>query len=197
MRKYVVPSFGLILTLMLLLAGGSAFAAGNGATASQAQVHNLKATLTGPVEVPPGDPDGRGTATVTLNADTGQVCYWLAVSNIKLPAAAAHIHKGAPGVAGPIVVPLFTTPDADGKANGCVKADVALINAIGANPADYYVNVHNKDFPAGAVRGQLAKATQQLPDTGMSQLPIALLAGLGLMGLCAGLGLRRRVHAAA
>src|ERR687886_71901 len=139
MRRYRGPSFGLILTLMLLLASGSVLAAGDRAAAEQ--VSNLAATLTGPVEVPPGDPDGRGTATVTLDANTGQVCYRIDVSNIALPAAAAHIHKGAPGVAGPIVVP-FTAPDANGKANGCVNADKALVQAIGASPADYYVNVH-------------------------------------------------------
>jgi LPXTG-motif cell wall-anchored protein len=194
MRKYVVPSLGLMLTLTLLFARGSVLAAGDHAAAGQTQVYNLTATLTGPVEVPPGDPDGQGTATVTLDANTGQVCYRLNVSNIILPAIGAHIHKGAPGVAGPIVVP-FTAPDADGKANGCVKADVALVKAIGASPADYYVNVHTTDFKPGAVRGQLAKAAQQLPNTGMSSLPIALLAGLALLVLCAGLGLRRRARA--
>ncbi len=196
MRKYVVPSFGLILTLMLLFASGSALAAGDRAATSQAQVHNLTATLTGPAEVPPGDPDGRGTATVTLDTNTGQVCYRLDVSNITLPAAASHIHKGAAGVAGPIVVP-FTAPDVNGKANGCVNADKALVQAIGASPADYYVNVHNKDFPPGAVRGQLAKGTQQLPNTGISELPIALIAGLGLVALWVGLSLHRRARATA
>ncbi len=40
---------------------------------------------------------------------------------------------------------------------GCVKVDRALALEILKRPADYYVNVHNAEFPGGAVRGQLAK----------------------------------------
>jgi hypothetical protein len=57
---------------------------------------------------------------------------------------------------GPIVVPL-AAPDATGVSSGCVSADPELIKAIRQNPEAYYVNVHNADFPAGALRGQLSK----------------------------------------
>jgi hypothetical protein len=36
-----------------------------------------------------------------------------------------------------------------------VTADRELLKAIASDPEDYYVNVHNADYPAGAVRGQL------------------------------------------
>jgi CHRD domain len=115
----------------------------------------LNATLTGAAEVPgPGDPDGAGTALLRLRIGQGQICHTLSVSNITLPAAAAHIHLGAAGVAGPVVVTLVT-PDADGNVQGCVAVDRALVKQILMNPAGYYVNVHTSDFPAGAVRGQL------------------------------------------
>jgi hypothetical protein len=116
----------------------------------------LSATLTGAAEVPgPGDADGTGTAMLRLRLGQGQICHMLSVSNITLPATAAHIHVGAANVAGPVVVPL-TTPDADGNVSGCVAADRALVKQILMNPAGYYVNVHTSDFPAGAVRGQLS-----------------------------------------
>jgi hypothetical protein len=115
----------------------------------------LTATLTGAAEVPgPGDPNGTGTATLKLNQGRGKVCFVLTASNITLPATGAHIHVGAAGVAGGIVVPL-TPPDASGISGGCVDAPRATIKAIKKNPSGYYVNVHTSDFPAGAIRGQL------------------------------------------
>ena len=116
----------------------------------------LDATLTGAAEVPgPGDPDGAGTAQVRLRLGQGQICATLSVSNVTLPALAAHIHSGVAGVAGPVVVTLVT-PDADGNVSGCVAVDRALVKQILQNPAGYYVNVHTSDLPAGAIRGQLS-----------------------------------------
>jgi hypothetical protein len=112
-------------------------------------------TLTGAAEVPgPGDPDGSGTATVTLNQGQSEICFEITVSGIA-PATAAHIHVAPAGIAGPVVVPL--TPPTSGSSSGCVSVDPGLIKAIRQNPSAYYVNVHNADFPAGAVRGQLSK----------------------------------------
>jgi hypothetical protein len=115
----------------------------------------LTTTLTGAAEVPgPGDPDGTGTAQLRLRKGQGEICFKLVVSNITLPASAAHIHKGAADVAGPVVVTL-TTPDADGSVEGCVSVPRALVKDIQKNSSEYYVNVHTSDYPAGAVRGQL------------------------------------------
>jgi hypothetical protein len=114
----------------------------------------LQVALSGDGEQPAGDPVGTGTATFRLRSGQGQVCYQVAVKN--LPAAvAAHIHKGASGVAGPVVLPL-ATPNASGASRGCAPAARTLVAAILSAPAEYYVNVHTAEFPAGAVRGQLA-----------------------------------------
>jgi hypothetical protein len=101
-----------------------------------------------------GDLDGTGTASLTFNPGLEQVCFELSVEDITLPATAAHIHGGPVTAPGPIVVPL-TAPDATGESSGCVSADRTLILSIMRNPQDYYVNVHNTDFPPGALRGQL------------------------------------------
>jgi hypothetical protein len=114
-------------------------------------------TLTGAAEAPgPGDPDGSGTAFLSLNPGAGQVCFELSVSGIALPATGAHIHVAPAGSPGPVVVPL-TPPDASGTSSGCVSASRELIIAIIQDPDAYYVNVHSTEFPAGAVRGQLSK----------------------------------------
>jgi hypothetical protein len=121
----------------------------------------LTATLTGENEVNgngdpnQGDLDGDGTAEITLKQRRGKVCFDIAVTNIQLPAQAAHIHQGPAGQNGPIKVTL-TPPGADGHSSGCVRTGRALIRMIKANPSDYYVNVHTGDFPNGALRGQLA-----------------------------------------
>ena len=102
-----------------------------------------------------GDADGAGQALITLNVGQREICWETSASNITLPAAASHIHKAAPGIRGPIVVPL-SPPGAGGTATGCASGvDRELVKDILNNPASYYVNVHTSDFPAGAVRGQL------------------------------------------
>jgi hypothetical protein len=116
----------------------------------------LRASLSGVSEVPgPGDADGTGTASIRTLAGIGQVCYLLNVANIRLPATAAHIHRGASGVAGPPVVGL-KPPAANGSSQGCVAAPRTLVAAILATPSNYYVNVHTTDFQDGAIRGQLS-----------------------------------------
>jgi len=116
----------------------------------------LSAHLTGAAEKPnPGDTDGAGHATFKVNVGQSEVCYELSVEKIA-EATMAHIHKAGPDAAGPVAVPL-TKPDAAGKSKGCAKADAAVVKDILQNPGGYYVNVHNAEFPAGAVRGQLSK----------------------------------------
>ena len=116
-------------------------------------------TLDGAQEVPgPGDPDGTGTAKLTINTDTPvpTVSWEFTAQNILMPLTGAHIHSAPFGVAGPIVV------DFSGQLTGSGLADSDLSNVV-ANPAGFYVNLHNADFPAGAIRGQIpAPATLAL-----------------------------------
>jgi hypothetical protein len=144
MRPLVL--FTVVMTLALLT--GAHAAAGQ-------KMGKATAKLTGDAEVPgPGDPKGSGTVQVTLDPDTGEVCYELSVANIQ-EATAAHIHEGAMGKEGPVKVPLEAPKT--GSAKGCAKTDVIVIQAMMKDPAGYYVNVHNAAFPKGAVRGQLSK----------------------------------------
>src|SRR4051812_30010058 len=76
----------------------------------------LAASLYGRNNVPPADPDGFGYARVTFTPSTGRVCWNLSVSKIE-PATAAHIHAGAAGTNGPVVIP-FTAPNNDGMSHG-------------------------------------------------------------------------------
>jgi hypothetical protein len=125
----------------------------------------LVAGLNGANEVPgPGDPDGRGLALVRTGRS--RVCFALGWSGIA-PPIFAHIHVGAAGVAGPVVVLFFDVPELAGAptatlpatvaaAAGCVgDQDPALLRNIRRHPADYYANIHTLEFVPGAIRGQL------------------------------------------
>jgi hypothetical protein len=102
--------------------------------------------------VPPVASNGSGTALVTLNQGQAEVCWDISVSDLTSPVILAHIHHGAAGVNGPVVVDFMEPVNG---LQGCVHADPALIKQIRQDPADYYVNVHTTMFPAGEVRGQL------------------------------------------
>jgi hypothetical protein len=124
-----------------------------GSVSADVQLRVTGTILTGAAEVPgPGDADGVGIAGVTVNVHRAKVCYALAVKHIE-PATAAHIHRGPVGVAGPVVVPL--DPPSDGFSAACVTVDRQLATEIANDPSGFYINVHNTNFPAGAIRGQL------------------------------------------
>jgi len=101
------------------------------------------------------DTDGAGHATFKIDTAKNEVCYDVMVEKIGA-ATAAHVHKGAAGASGPPVVPM-KAPDASGKSSGCATVGADVVKDILANPAGYYVNVHNAEFPGGAIRGQLSK----------------------------------------
>jgi hypothetical protein len=140
----------LLFTAALAVAGCATTAE----TAAEAVAETDKATLTGAQEVPgPGDPDGTANAELTVVDQADNVCYEINdVRNID-PATAAHVHRGARGVAGPPVIPL--TPPTSGESEGCVKVDEALADEIKNFPSRFYFNIHNAAYPAGAIRGQV------------------------------------------
>jgi CHRD domain len=155
---------------LLLLGLGAAVATGHGGgghkgdhhPANKARSLALFADLNGRNELDAktlqpgaGDPDGFGSASVTINGTS--LCFGITVGNLDTPVM-AHIHKGRKFENGPVVVPL-TPPTAGnpGASSACVTVDATLAADILAHPRAYYVNVHTEAFQAGAVRGQLKR----------------------------------------
>jgi hypothetical protein len=138
--------------------------------------HNFITHLTGKEEVPPRDTRAQGVAAVHLSKDGTKLHFIVAVVHIR-NVVAAHIHNGAAGVNGPVVVTLFTAPPNGGPTNGILahgtvvrgedlsaEAFDALVAAMRAG--NTYINVHTNDgvappntgpgdFPGGEIRGQL------------------------------------------
>jgi hypothetical protein len=158
-------------TRRLLLAGVAVVvgASGIGGIAvAHGSRDQLQAELRGRDEVtdPPGglqDRDARGEAEIRVRG-TDQVCFRITFDNTGTPNR-GHIHVGASGANGGIVVPLFELAalPADqrndvlekGWIADCVAADPGVVTAITTDPDSYYVNIHNSRFPAGSARGQL------------------------------------------
>jgi hypothetical protein len=153
-RALATAALTVIATALAALAPSGALA--------DAKTATFTIQLSGAAEVCPTAPTtcggpGTGTATIAIDRNAKTVCYSITTQNVALPLLAAHIHEAPVGVAGPVVVPLFTSPVNSAATSGCVTdVNKNLLKDILRNPEEYYVNVHNAPFPAGAVRGQLA-----------------------------------------
>ena len=118
--------------------------------------------LRGSGEVPPTGSHAVGAFLVTFGNDNS-LTYEVHASQHLPGITAAHIHRGAAGVNGPIVIGLTTSTSTfvNGRLQGTFPPiDAALVNEIKANPAGFYVNVHTTAFPGGEIRGQLAPANE-------------------------------------
>ena len=138
---------------------------------AQAQTITFNAQLNGgnePVVVVTGSV---GTAVVTWNTVTKTGTYRVDVYNMPVGTTASHIHAGAVGAGGPVII-NFTVP-AGGISNdyglsgtfGC--SDVTVRAPQGINSCEdfeqalllnnTYVNVHSTVNPGGEIRGQLIR----------------------------------------
>jgi hypothetical protein len=126
-----------------------------GAAAAQGGQSALTATLSGATEVPgPADSEGSGSARIIFAEGPENLCFEIVVRDIA-PATMAHIHGGPAGAAGGPPVVRLAAPTS-GQSQGCVAAPQPLVDAIRADPSAYFVNIHNAEFPGGAIRGQLS-----------------------------------------
>jgi len=132
---------------------GAATGGSRGAGASvPGPVHIYRLTLSGAAETPHGAPNGSGDAILAFHAGS-LICWRFAHLHGFTDATFAHIHVGARGRSGQVVVPLSTGPRLHHQ--GCVRVGAGVVNAIEQHPQEYYVNIHSAQYPGGAVRAQL------------------------------------------
>ena len=130
---------------------GLAVAAGLAAVAACSSIMGggNSVTLTGANEDPAVTTSASGTGTITIAAD-GAVSGSMTVTG--MAPTAGHIHQGAPGVNGPVIVP-FTQSGNTFTAPPGAKLTEAQLAAYRAG--NLYVNVHSAAHPAGEIRAQL------------------------------------------
>lgn len=114
--------------------------------------------LRGIHEVPPTPSAATGSGTVLLNPANRQLIAGITTAGI--PGIAAHIHEAAPGVNGPIVIPLAETVTGIGIWTANVVLTEPQFNALQAG--NLYFNVHSSAFPNGEIRGQILPQTISL-----------------------------------
>jgi CHRD domain-containing protein len=150
------------LTRVIVALGLLSLTIGVAVAGAQNRANEFTATMKGSNESPKGPSSASGTFTVQFK--NGQACYRMSVKGLGAKPVAAHIHKGAAGVNGPIRIDLKigantfkgTSPRVAQK---CVPAKASVVSAIRRNPSGWYANVHTSKNPGGAARGQLKADT--------------------------------------
>ena len=111
-----------------------------------------------------GDLNGSAIGTITLDpgsgGSTGTLAFNLTLSGLATPPATDfHIHTGASTIMGPVFIPFgvqagdtLTATQFSGSRTGLNSANISTVLA---NTAGFYVNIHNGEFPSGAVRDQV------------------------------------------
>lgn len=115
--------------------------------------NKLRADLSGG---PGADPDGVGTAFVSLQPNRRRICFRIAYRRIAKPDR-GHIHEAPKGAKGSILIDLFVGPRPGGSPiTGCVRyLRRGTITQIRRNPHRYFVELHNTRLLGGAIRGRL------------------------------------------
>jgi hypothetical protein len=121
-----------------------------GCTTMSDSMYTQTVTLSGASEVPPVTTAATGTATVTIKPDHSVTVKETVTG---MTATASHIHQGAAGANGPVIVPFTKTAD-----NTFVSADGAKLTDAqydAFKAGNLYVNVHSAAHAGGEIRAQL------------------------------------------
>lgn len=171
MRSRGIHTLTVSAAALTVAAGaGLAVAATGSRQVGKATVYRLSAKLSAAQETPRPKGKDRGTgtfaATLTLNGSAGTLVWRLGFGGLSGPVTASHVHQGAPGKAGPVVIPLCAPckSGVHGSFKGPVGGDAAFLKALLAGGA--YVNLHTKLNPGGEIRGQVVATPMTTSPTG-------------------------------
>jgi hypothetical protein len=131
-------------------------------------------TLSGLNEVPANMSSASGSGIASFDPISGDITVNLNFAGLATPATASHIHLGAVGVNGPVIVNFVTVTPA--ATSGNITGTFLFPNADLANllAGDTYFNIHDAEFPGGEIRGQLVPNAPTVPDSGSTLVLLGL-----------------------
>ena len=159
---------------------------------ASAALINFQGSFSGSQEVPPTGSPGTGTASLVADTVAQTLTVTESFSGLTAPSIQGHLHAGAPGVSGPIILPfasfptgvqsgtfsgVFTATDLTNIAASGISTFDGLLNALEAGGT--YLNIHSSVFPAGEIRAAVVPAS--VPEPVTLSIMGAALAGLGLV----------------
>jgi hypothetical protein len=132
--------------------------------------------------------EGQGSGSATISADETEISYEVTFEGLTGPATMAHIHYGAPGVAGGILFWLTEMGVDDNPSPLSGTLTEADFTAVDGGPQSFaealdamragntYFNIHTEENPPGEIRGQLLavepdEPTPTPPPTSSEALP--------------------------
>jgi hypothetical protein len=156
-----------LATVLCLSAAFAVASCGSDSSTAPSNVKVFTVTLLPSNEVPaladPSESGGRGTAVITVHSDSNTIDFNVSLNSFPAGTVirAAHIHPGAAGAAGGVLVNTglsnpITLADGTGTFSfNAVTASADNINSILAAPQNFYFNVHSVKNGSGVARGQL------------------------------------------
>src|SRR5215469_6036722 len=143
-RRVAVPA--------LCLAGAAALWAGPTLAASS---EKFQTELSGQSQVPAVDTKGSGTAEFHYNATTHKLSWSVSYKDLSSAVVGAHIHSGAAGENGKVLVGLTKKGATDNPSPIKGSATLTEDQAKELMSGNTYVNVHTADHKSGEIRGQI------------------------------------------
>lgn len=138
MRGFSISAWSPLAAAIALVVSGVAYAA------------DVKVTLAGSQEVPPVTTAAKGSGEVMIGDD---MSVKGSITTSGIAATAAHIHMGAAGKNGPVIVPMVKSGDDGFTFPPGSKLNADQMKAF--KEGDLYINVHSAANPGGEIRGQL------------------------------------------
>jgi hypothetical protein len=134
------------------------------AATANAAFHSWSVAMDGPQQCAtklPCDPDGTGTADITADSATNTVCGRFTWNNVSGPVGFGHIHQARPGQPENVgfTINIFGPPTSTaGFPSGvykCTTVPGPVIDEMARYGSFFMVTIHNTEYPAGPIRGQL------------------------------------------